>query len=268
MGRTLHYEMRPNHKVVVTEQDWDKIRSLTDTFYSKFKWTCECVGFDSLNFYPRWKRCFVDSKLPSDLKGWEFVCAERDKLRANGMSQLEITKELHRRKLISYYTDDNRENLQVAKGFTKVTGNEFNAFLVVAWLTEISRILPHHEFLIHDEGKFLLLDIIIKNGKAHADHKSIKADLTCYRKKIEQGESVNAYKKLFDKKLALQHKFTGKAWKDVSHFCRSVNPEDFDENPEFNATMVSLARCDSQKAFQYVLDLLTNKGETNNVRKT
>jgi len=209
MGRTLHYEMKENKAVKVTEENWDTIEKITQYYLDNFKWTCEEPGFSNVDFFPRWPGYgwFSDSKLPRDLNQdqlWDLVNKAYDELKAKGFSRLQAVRDLLSRKLIAISGDDhNHLDLQKARGFTKVAGNEWNAALVTSWLTQISRLLPEHTFTLYDEGEFLThSSIVIKNGKARTEH--------------------------------------GKVWRDVGFYCRPVNPKDFEQHPEFRPIILNM----------------------------
>lgn len=94
------------------------------------------------------------------------------------MSKLKIVRELLDRKLVALNGDNsNVLDLQKAYGFTKVAGNEWNALLVTAWLTAVSKILPQHTFELYDEGEFLTHRLVIKNGKARSIRGSVWKDV-------------------------------------------------------------------------------------------
>ena len=76
MGRTLFYKLHRNPAIKVTDQDWERIDKLTTCFRTKFRWSCETVGFYTLDFHPRWRESFPDSRLPSDQKSWEFATGD------------------------------------------------------------------------------------------------------------------------------------------------------------------------------------------------
>ncbi len=240
MGRTLHYELRRNPAVTLTDNDWNRIEKITDFFNKTFTWTCENVGFCTLTFYPRWHKFFKDSKLPDDKSGWDIVNSSYKNLQAKGLTRLQILHALHKHKLIAYYTKDDKLNLQKAHGFTKVAGNEWNAVLVTVWLTEVSKILPDNEFELHDEGMFLKVDLIIKNGKASPNIPKLLERIRWFSEKIDKGESADVYRKERDNARAVFDEFKDCGWQEVSYFCRPVTPADFNEHPEFSGVAIAV----------------------------
>lgn len=212
MGRTLHYELQENKSVGLTEADWDKINQITKYFVDNYKWTCEQPQFSNIGYFPRWPEWFKDSALPklpggntndNVQKYWDVVESEVKKLEAKNLTRLQTVKELLARKIIALHGDDpNVIDLQKAHGFTKVAGNEWNAVLVTAWLTAVSKVLPQHVFTLHDEGDFLTTRLVIRNGQARGEHSSV--------------------------------------WKDVGSFCRNINPADFAQHPEFKTLVLSV----------------------------
>jgi hypothetical protein len=200
MGRTLHYDLLENPAVTVTDSDWDRINRITEHFITSYKWTCEQPGFSGMDYYPRWPEWFRDSRLPNlpggntfdnEKKFRDLIRREELSLEAQGLSRLQITRSLLEKRMVAIHGDDpNCINMQKSHGFTKVTGSEWNALLVTAWLTAVSTVLPQHEFTLSDEGDFLLRKrILLRNGRARTER--------------------------------------GRVWKDVGTFCRPVNPEDF-----------------------------------------
>ncbi len=241
MGRTLHFSLRSNPSVKITEANWNKIDKLTNFFNKNFKWTCENLCFSTLDYYPRWRNWFKDSRIPDDDNTARDVINKLYKdLETKGRTKVQVLKELHRRKLIAFHTDNDKLNLQEARGFCKVAGNEWNALLVTVWLAEVSKILPENEFMLHDEGKFLKADIIIKNGKACPNIKKLLESINWYADKVEKGEYVEAYRKHLNDAQAALKEFKDCGWREISHFCRPVNPADFNEHPEFNGVVINM----------------------------
>jgi len=293
MGRTLHYELRRNPAITLTDKDWNRIEKLTDFFNKTFKFTCENIGFNTLGFYPRWHKFFKDSKLHDDKSGWDIVNSSYKNLQAKGHTRLQILRALHKHKLIAYYKDDDRLNLQVARGFTKVAGNEWNALLVTVWLTEVSKILTDNEFELHDEGEFLKVDIIMKNGKARPNIPKLLERIRWFSEKIDKG--VDIYRKDRDKARAVFETFKDCGWQEISYFCRPVNSADFNEHPEFTGVAIAVdngkvssnsgqvmagfygeyyghiseteAKYRSKQAFDHLYNLLFKRKESNEDRK-
>ena len=240
MGRTLHYTMHPNHSVTVTEGDWEKVETITDYFNHNFKWTCEDVGFNNLSYYPRWLNRFPDSKLkeaPTEVL-WRFLDAEYVKLKEKGLSRFAIIRDLHKRKFIAFYNDSDCLELQKAHGFTKVAGNEWNALLVVAWLTAVSTMLPHHDFELHDEGKLLKVDIFMKDGRAKPDIMRELERIKWFSTEINKGNKE--FVEFRDENRAVFDEFKDVGWKPPAFFCRTIDPRDFEQHPEFGTTVLSV----------------------------
>lgn len=71
--------------------------------------------------------------------------------------------------------------------FCKVGENEFNSYLVLTALTEISLLLPDVEIYVHDEGKYLRIPyIILKNGLGCVDESEHKEYCEYLRNKGEE----------------------------------------------------------------------------------
>ena len=139
MGRTLHYTLKENKKVQVTEANWEEIDKIAQRYIDQYKWTCELPGFSNIDYYPRWPDWFRESGLPvyktvhpliemTREELWDIVNKAYEDLKAKGMTKIQTLSELLNRKLIALHGDDpNHFSFQTAHGFTKVAGNEWNA---------------------------------------------------------------------------------------------------------------------------------------------
>ncbi len=239
MGRTLFYKLHRNPAIKVTDGDWERIDKLTTCFRTKFRWSCETVGFYTLDFHPRWREWFPDSRLPSDQKGWEFVNAAYEELKQKGLSRLKIIRRLHRQKLIDY-DGANGLDLQSALGSTKVAGNEYNAFLVAVWLAEVSKLLPHHKFELRDEGRFLKVALMLQNGLAKPDLDYVRHTIRYIENKIRAGATKSTYENERQLLLAALEEFSACDFSEISRYCRPVVPRDFDKHPTYMTVDINL----------------------------
>jgi hypothetical protein len=130
---------------------------------------------------------------------------------------------------------------QSAIGGTKVAGNEYNAFLVAAWLVKVSRILPRHEFKLHDQGRFLKIDLIVKNGLAGPDLESARRSLISVRRKIKQGvPDKTAYEKEQELLCVALEEFKDGRFTEISRYCRPVDPRDFEKHARYGTVNIDL----------------------------
>ena len=234
MGRTLHYKIRPNPKHPLTDKDWECIDRMTEYFKKHFTWTCEQVGFSTLNFHPLWKRWSEDSRLPNDEDGWEFVMTEFDRLREKSLSRLDAIRNLHKRKLIAVSCDNDTLDIQEADGFTKVGGNEWNAFLVTAFIVAVSRLVPNHEIELWDEGRFLRCPLIVENGLAKPDTERMLKGLAWFRQQIGLKKHADTYRPVLEEATQSYNNFKAVGYREASHFCEVVNPA----HPEFKISSI------------------------------
>jgi hypothetical protein len=85
---------------------------------------------------------------------WTLIEERKRRLKALGKTEEETIRQLERDRLVfvkwgGYYDDC------LASGFTRVAGNEWNAFLVCDFLLKVSTLLPHVIVEIMDEGRFV-----------------------------------------------------------------------------------------------------------------
>lgn len=130
---------------------------------------------------------------------------------------------------------------QAAVGGTKVAGDEYNAFLVTAWLVKTSKILPQHEFILHDQGRFLKIDLIIKNGLAKADLDSAQKTLFSVEKKLRQNiPNKRAYENEQELIIAAMNEFKDGRFTEISRYCRPVDPKDFENQIRYETVNIDL----------------------------
>ena len=210
MGRTLHYKMLGDQLPTDTQEN--KLINLSESYNTKFNWTCENVWLSSVDYYPNW------NFFPKDIeveKVWDRINARYDRYLRQGLSRTEIIKKMDEDGLVYM---DKKESLS---GFTKTGGNELNAHTVIYFIAEASRILPKRIFTLYDEGDALYCSLLIKNGRAKPDLKSMESSLEYWRDKDylhDDGlyDVTNAevyYKSLFKLKPS---------WSSISDFIRPM----------------------------------------------
>lgn len=183
MGRTLHYEITKENGKSFTKTELTKLYDISMKYATmtidvngkeKSVWTCESfclspqieyiVSHDKTKeeFYKEYER--VKNNLKSKYYG--------SRLEVETIIQLKKTGYLF------YFNSQINENM--IAGYTKVQGNEFNALLVYRGLIEISCVLPNTQIRVNDEGRFLLCDVMLQNGKAYPLLREKKKSLHYY----------------------------------------------------------------------------------------
>ncbi|OGJ85799.1 MAG: hypothetical protein A2268_00910 [Candidatus Raymondbacteria bacterium RifOxyA12_full_50_37] len=240
MGRTLHYTLLRNDAFPITEKDWDRIIAATEAFNTKFTWTCERVGFHNVDYYPRWPSRFKNSRLPVDGDAWEYINARYKRLEKRNLNHLQIVRRMLSEKFIAIHGDNpDKIDLQQANGFTKVAGNEWNAFLTVAWIVTVSTMLPNHEIELNDEGHFLKCPLVIKNGKARPNCMRMVEYIHWLKLKIREG--IVAYQKYLPEAEENYKTFKDVGTKSIGFFCRPVDRADFEQYPKFDTVTIDMS---------------------------
>lgn len=273
MGRTIHYGFKLS-KPLDTKRI-NKIIDLTDEYNTKYVWTCENVGFSNFGFFPNWEywRALKGENYSRDLI-WKAIDTAYKSNEKFGMSHLDNIMNLRQiKRIISFHQCDEKGNpdLKEFHGFTKVAGNEWNALLTLAWLVEVSRVVPEAMIEVYDEGEFLKIPIYLKNAKARPNWSRIKHQRKhCARYSTEHW-SVECVEKLdagildYAKAPLITPHFVSPAV-----FTRNVNPKDFEKHPEFR-TMIINAGSGSVSHYENVMagfggEYWTKKGELTELR--
>lgn len=133
--------------------------------------------------------------------------------------------------------------------FCKVQGNEFNSYLVIQALKEISLLLPHIKIYVNDEGEYLKIsNIIIQNGYAYIDKKE-QANLYDYLKFTNDDKYIcEFYQKRDDfiEFLQLEKRYSfnevdllkGEYGVLVEDMCREISIDDFADYQSSEATIM------------------------------
>src|SRR5690242_15110212 len=149
MARKLYYKVIDDGRNAITDAEWGEIARLQHWYNSEFIWT---AGKLALKMYA----VFPDSeRRPEDADElWQIIRRRREELEREGMSENETIRKLIAEGLIiahkGGYFDD-----CLASGFTRVAGNEFNAYLVCEFLLKVSRLSPRIAVNLYDEGEFV-----------------------------------------------------------------------------------------------------------------
>ncbi|MEW6202561.1 MAG: hypothetical protein AB1546_11325 [bacterium] len=229
MGRTLHY------KVLNTEEISEEEKEVMYEVSMKYNsgdyedvWTCESFYLDPWAFHPNWEKV-------GDLGGKEFINRRYRELERSALFRGEILNKMHNEGLI-LFTKDTIYNGKVA-GFTKVGGNEYNAFLVYEALIEISK-NTKSEISLCDEGAFLYAPVLIRGGKAKIDVESVHRAWAFWEEKgwlkEEGGDPIIIEKKQMQESLIKFYPY----WTEPRNLCRSIKENDFMSHPEYGASQI------------------------------
>jgi hypothetical protein len=170
MGRKLYYRVEDTPSNSISDEEWDRILRLQKWYNSEFIWSCGRLAFKMFSVFPNWEYLSVDSEAY-----WDVVRKRTKELRRTLASENEVTRTLEREKLVIVkkggYFDGSH-----ASGFTKVAGNEFNAYLVSEFILKASTIAPSAEFILRDEGGFVKCrEVRLKEGKVRLRAKDSRA---------------------------------------------------------------------------------------------
>jgi len=175
MGRTLHFTVTPDKPF--TDSQINKMYEITLHYNSgKFKdvWSCENFWLDPYSYYPKWDNPLINKYRD---KAWEIVGKRYSEIFAKNRDHAKTCRELKKAGYISFRNDNPKKQ---ARAFCKVQGNEYNSLLVILALIDISKAIPKADITVSDEGRFLLCNLIIRNGKALPDLHDIKEDIFRY----------------------------------------------------------------------------------------
>lgn len=147
------------------------------------------------------------------------------------------------------YANFNKSKTSI-KSFCKVQGNEFNSYLVLQALKEISLLIPTAKIKITDEGKYLITsNIILQNGLAYLDIKEDKKDYE-YWKSIKLQDRIDNYINTRDELILEFHSsrkypdfdemgfITGRYGIQLEDICREIDIDDFLDYQCSEATLI------------------------------
>ncbi len=161
MARKIYYKILDDGINRLADDEWEEIARLQRWYNSEFVWTAGRLGLKRYVVFPN-----ISDELQRNDEIWETVNLRRRELRSLGLSEQEIISHLEHEGLVVVkaggYFDD-----CLASGFTRVAGNEFNAYLVCDFLVKVSRIAPAASLTVIDEGEFIKAGSVrLKNGSA------------------------------------------------------------------------------------------------------
>lgn len=231
MGRTIHYEITG----AIADDQWDGIDKLQDGYNQKYRWSCECLSLTRIPFwYPRWPNQFKDSKFDKGItanKAWEIINRQLDGL--SGVTLEKKVFELVDEKIL-VLGERSKKDI-TASGFTKVADNEWNAQLVIAFLTETSKIAKNFPVKIYDEGDYILCHyIIIRNGVVSLDHERIKN----YLAGLKERQKDSGMEDYFKEEINAMRDNLVLSGKGI--IFAEINPQEYQDHPQFRTLTINL----------------------------
>lgn len=148
MARKLYYKVTDDGHNVLTDEEWDQIARLQHWYNSEFIWTAGKLGFRLFAVFPN-----TGSSKENDVLIRQ-IHERQKELRHSGFSEADTIRRMEAEGLIisqkgGYDTEC------IASGFTRIAGNEYNAYLVCEFLLKASRIARRAKIDVRDEGEFI-----------------------------------------------------------------------------------------------------------------
>ncbi len=159
MARKLYYKILNDGKNHITDGEWEEVLRLQNWYNSEFLWSAGKIALKMYAVFPN-----VDQQFLSREELRTLVLKRMSEMKSQGLTENQVILQLEREGLVTAkqggYFDD-----CVASGFTRVAGNEFNAYLVCEFLVKASRIASHAAITLYDEGEFVKpKNVKITNG--------------------------------------------------------------------------------------------------------
>jgi hypothetical protein len=149
MARKLYYKVSNDGKNLITNQEWEAILRLQHWYNSEFIWTAGKLCYSMYIVFPNTEYANENVGNLQDT-----IHRRQKELKAKGLSDNEAIKKLEMEGLIITQKGGYFENC-IASGFTRVAGNEFNAYLVCEFLLKASLLAPNAIIAAYDEGSFI-----------------------------------------------------------------------------------------------------------------
>ena len=165
MARKLYYKILDDGNNAVSDLQWDEILRLQHWYNSEFVWTAGRLAFKMYAVFPN-----VDSMTTNEDDLWEQIRDRHRLLRSEGISENQIIRNLEAEGLVIAKKGGYFDGC-LASGFTRVAGNEFNAYLVCEFLLKASMAAPDMVISVCDEGEFIKpRNIRMQQGKVFLSH--------------------------------------------------------------------------------------------------
>jgi len=148
MARKLYYKIIDSGHNRISDDEWENILRLQHWYNSEFIWTAGRLAFKMYAVFPN-----PDSAANSD-ELWHRITQRRHELEQQGLSENEMIHQLEAEGLVIVQKGGYFDKC-LASGFTRVAGNEFNAYLVCEFLLKASHLAPNAVMTAYDEGEFI-----------------------------------------------------------------------------------------------------------------
>lgn len=156
MARRIEYRIEEGAHKQVSEREWEQMKRLEHWYNSEFVWTAGRLAFKMYAIFPNGDR-IIDSQ-------WGEIRNRYRDLRDLGLTENEAILQLEKEGLVLLKKGGYRDNC-IASGFTRVGGNEWNAYLVCEFLLKCSMIARDAEIEVLDEGQFIKCShVVLKDG--------------------------------------------------------------------------------------------------------
>lgn len=149
MARKIYYKIIDDGVAAISDDEWNSISRLQHWYNSEFIWTAGRLALKMFAIFPDTERHTGNIE---DLR--RTILRRRLQLQEENKSENEIVRTLVSEGLIIAQRGGYFEQC-LASGFTRVAGNEFDAYLVCEFLLKISHLCPNITIDIYDEGEFI-----------------------------------------------------------------------------------------------------------------
>jgi hypothetical protein len=149
MARTIHYKIIDESTSIITDKEWEEISRLQHWYNSEFIWTAGRLALKMYAVFSNWDKYQGDTK-----KLLQTISSRRRELKRRGLTENAIIEQLVGDGYVIAKKGGYSDNC-LASGFTKVAGNEFNAYLVCEFLLKASMIARNAAWTVFDEGNFI-----------------------------------------------------------------------------------------------------------------
>jgi len=149
MARKIYYRIPDDRTNRIADREWEEVLRLQHWYNSEFFWTAGKLSFKMFAVFQAVAGDHISAE------EWQKKIRERmDLLRGEGMSENEMIRILEQEGLVSVKKGGYADGC-LASGFTRVAGNEFNAYLVLEFLLKASHLLKGSFIEVEDEGEFI-----------------------------------------------------------------------------------------------------------------
>jgi hypothetical protein len=161
MARKLYYKIIDDGSNAISDAGWETVSRLQHWYNSEFVWTAGKLGLKMFAVFPN-----TENRSGTIDELSETIAARRRTLSSKGVPENEIVRILQHEGLIYAHKGGYFDSC-VASGFTRVAGNEFNAYLVGEFLLKVSRCIADLSIDLYDEGNFVKPhEVRLRNGAA------------------------------------------------------------------------------------------------------